>query len=134
MSATFLPPAESTSQNIAQASGQPVFVDQPDPPFFMLDEKGFIQKCNSACAELFGCQGPDLARHHISCFFPQLSGQSLVTDGQLNPMLDFLCHCGHRFQALNAHGGTFNSTLNLIRIRGGGASALRLIVQPCPGA
>ena len=111
------------------ASGGPA-VEWLEPPALSLDDDGFIQICSDSCAQLFGYHGPDLTSHHISSLFPQLSGQELLLDGQLNPMLDFLCHCGHPFLAMDRQGGTFKSALNLIRIMHPGSSNLRLIVRP----
>ncbi len=104
-----------------------------EPPALALDETGFIQKCSESCAKLFGYQGPDLVKQHISSLFPQLSGHKLMMDGRFNPMLDFLCHCGHLFQTQNSHGDTFKSELSFVRIESGGQRSLRLLVRPLAG-
>lgn len=101
-----------------------------EPPALSLDEAGLIERCSESCEELFGYGSLDLAKQHISRLFPQLSGHKLIMDGRLNPMLDFLCHCGHRFLGQNRQGHTFNSELNFVRLEHGGRRSLRLIVRP----
>lgn len=101
-----------------------------EPPAFALDETGIIQKCSESCEALFGYRSADLVKQHISWLFPQLSGHELIMDGRLNPMLDFLCHCGHLFQAQNGQGDTFKSALSFVRLEHGGRRSLRLIVRP----
>jgi len=104
-----------------------------EPPALALDETGFIQRCSESCEKLFGYPSLDLARQHISRLFPQLSGHNLVMDGRFNPMIDFLCHCGHLFQTQNRQGDTFKSELNFVRIENDGQRSLRLIVRPFRG-
>ncbi len=105
-------------------------MDWYEPPALALDEAGVIERCSESCEELFGYASLDLVKQHISRLFPQLSGHKLVMDGRLNPMLDFLCHCGHLFQGQNRHGDTFKSELNFVRLEHGGRRSLRLIVRP----
>lgn len=101
-----------------------------EPPALALDEMGIIQRCSESCEKLFGYASFDLVKQHISWLFPQLSGHQLVMDGRFNPMLDFLCHCGHPFQTQNRHGDTFKSELNFVRIETEGQRSLRLIIRP----
>lgn len=101
-----------------------------EPPALTMDQSGMIQTCNESCEELFGCRSLDLADQHVSCLFPQLTGHTLMMDGRLNPMLDFLCHCGHHFHTQDRQGRTFASALNFVRIEHGGRRSLRVIVRP----
>lgn len=101
-----------------------------EPPALALDETGVIQRCSESCEKLFGYGSLELVKQHISWLFPQLSGHKLVMDGRFNPMLDFLCHCGHLFQTQNRQGDTFKSELNFVRIENDGQRSLRLIVRP----
>lgn len=105
-------------------------VEWDEPPALSLDETGFILKCSKSCEKLFGYRSPDLAKLHISCLIPQLSGHKLVMDGRFNPMLDFLCHCGHLFLAQNRQGDTFKGELSFVRVENEGRRSLRLIVRP----
>ena len=101
-----------------------------ESPALSLDETGVILKCSKSCEKLFGYPSPDLAKRHISYLIPQLSGHKLVVDGRFNPMLDFLCHCGHLFLAQNKQGDTFKGELSFVRIEIEGRRSLRLIVRP----
>lgn len=105
-------------------------IELHEPPALALDENGVIQRCSESCEELFGYRSLELVKQHVSRLFPQLSEVKLVLDGQFNPMLDFLCHCGHLFQAQNRQGNTFKSELSFVRIEHGGRRSLRLIVRP----
>ena len=116
------------------AAGNELVAERPvglhEPPALALDESGVIQKSSESCEKLFGYRSLDLVKQHISWLFPQLAGLKLVLDGRFNPMLDFLCHCGHLFQAQNRQGDTFQSELSFVRIENDGRHSLRLIVRP----
>lgn len=101
-----------------------------EAPVLALDESGVIQECSASCGELFGYADSALVRQHISTLYPQLAGLKLFVDGRINPMLEFLCHCGHLFQASRKPGDTFLTELNFTGIDEGGRPGLRLIVRP----
>lgn len=105
-----------------------------EPPALALDETGVIQKCSESCEKLFGYRSGDLVKQHISRLFPQLAEFKLFLDGTFNPKLDFLCHCGHLFQAQNWQGNTFKSELSFVRIENNGSRNLRLIIRPMRNA
>lgn len=126
--------ADTNAYTSARGLGTPPWIERTmewyEPPALALDETGVIQRCSESCEELFGYASFDLVSQHISRLFPQLSSHQLVMDGRLNPMLDFLCHCGHLFQGHHRHGGTFQSALSFVRLEHGGHRSLRLIVRP----
>lgn len=122
--------AYTSASGLGAASRMERTMEWYEPPALALDETGVIQRCSESCEELFGYTSLDLVTQHISRLFPQLSSHELIIDGRLNPMLDFLCHCGHRFQGRHRHGGTFQSELNFVRLEHGGRRSLRLIVRP----
>lgn len=100
-----------------------------EPPDIVLDETGTIQKCSRSFGLLFGYRGADLADHHISMLFPQLSAEPLLKDGQLSPKVDFLCRCGHLFLAQDCRGHIFKSELSFVRMRADGHPRIRLIMR-----
>lgn len=104
--------------------------ERHEPPELSLDELGMIQNCSKSFETLFGFQRRDLVWNHISRLFPQLTGVDLVQAGQLNPFLNYLCHCGHLYQAHNRQGDTFPCNLSFVRVEFDGRRFLRLIVNP----
>jgi len=104
--------------------------DRHDPPALSLDDRGMIQDCSKSFERLFGFQRPELVWRHISRLFPQLEHIELVQAGQLNPLLNYLCHCGHLYQVLNQQGDIFLSHLSFVRIEFNGKRYLRLILHP----
>ena len=96
----------------------------------VLDERGMIRDCSKSGEQLFGYRRSELAWQHISKLIPQLSDIQLVQSGQINPHLEFLCHCGLPFQAQNQQGNTFASELHFIHLDRGERKIIRLIVTP----
>jgi PAS domain S-box-containing protein len=105
-----------------------------EPAALVLDESGTIRDCNKSVEHLFGYPHSDLVLQHVSRLLPQLSGVVLMRDGQIDPHFDFLCHCGHLFQALNRQGEVFASELSLVELEHGGKRILRLLVCPATSA
>lgn len=101
-----------------------------EPPALSLDERGMIQDCSKSFERLFGFKRCDLVWQHVSRLLPQLTGVTLVEAGRLNPVLNYLCHCGHRYLARNQRGDSFPCHLNFVRIEFGGKRSLRLIFNP----
>lgn len=101
-----------------------------EPPALSLDERGMIQDCSKSFERLFGFKRCDLVWQHVSRLLPQLTGVNLVEAGRLNPILNYLCHCGHRYLAQNQRGETFSCNLSFVRIEFGGKRSLRLILNP----
>ncbi len=101
-----------------------------EPPALTLDEHGMICDCSKAGEELFGYSLPEMGVQHVSSLLPQLSGFSLVKDGQINPLLVFLSRCGHLFQARNRQGSTIPSELSFVNVSHTGKFMLRLIIRP----
>jgi len=101
-----------------------------DPPALSLDERGMILDCSKSFEMLFGYLRSDLVWRHVSSLFPQFEGVELVTAGDLNPMLCYLCRCGHLFHAKNRQGDLFSNGLSLVRIENNGRKRLRVIVHP----
>jgi PAS fold len=106
---------------------------QYDPPALSLDERGMIQDCTKSFERLFGFQRRDLVWQHVSRLLPQLAGVDLIQAGRLNPFLNYLCHCGHHYQAQNRQGDSFSCSLSLVRVEFGGKRSLRMIINPSLG-
>lgn len=104
--------------------------EQNDPPALSLDERGMIQDCSKSFEMLFGFRRSDLVLHHVSMLFPQLTGVELVQAGKFNPLLNYLCRCGHLYQAQNRQGDSFFSKLSFAYIGYDGSRSLRMLVRP----
>jgi len=104
-----------------------------DPPALSLDERGIIQECSESLERLFGFRQSDLVYHHFSMLFPQLTGVEIVHAGQINPLLNYLCRCGHRFLTQNRQGKIFTSNLSIAHIGYDGSRLLRIVVRPSGG-
>lgn len=101
-----------------------------DPPALSLDERGMILDCSKSFENLFGFRRTDLVWHHVSGLLPQLKDVKLVHAGEVNRLLNFLCHCGYLFQAQNRQGDNITTHLSFVRIETEGRHSLRLIMQP----
>jgi PAS domain S-box-containing protein len=104
-----------------------------EPPALSLDEQGMIQECSRSFERLFGFSQNDLLYHHFSMLFPQLTGVELVHAGQINPLLNYLCRCGHHFLTKNRKGEVFTSNLSIAHIGYDGSRLLRILVRPAGG-
>lgn len=104
-----------------------------DPPALSLDEHGMIQECSKSLERLFGFSQSDLVHHHFSMLFPQLTGVEVVHAGQINPLLNYLCRCGHLFLTKNRKGDVFTSNLSVSHIGYDGSRLLRIVVRPSAG-
>jgi hypothetical protein len=101
-----------------------------DPPALTLDGQGLIQECGKSVESIFGYSQHELIWQHISCLFPKLSDVSLLQGGRLNPMLSFICHCDHDFEAISKQSDIIKCNLNFFLITNEGIPTLRLIVRP----
>ncbi|MCG6933674.1 MAG: PAS domain-containing protein [Gallionella sp.] len=101
-----------------------------DPPALTLDESGMICDCSKAGEKLFGYLRQDMVWRHVSKLLPELSEIQLLKNGQVNPQLGFLCHCGHHFQTTNRLGNVFMSELHFVILNDAGTRQIRMIVQP----
>ena len=104
-----------------------------EPPALSLDERGMIQECSKSLEKLFGFSQSDLVCNHFSMLFPQLTGVEIVHAGQINPLLNYLCRCGHLFLAQNRQGEVFTSNLSVAHIGYDGSRLLRILVHPSGG-
>jgi PAS domain S-box-containing protein len=99
-------------------------------PVLLLDDQGFIQEYSQSVDSQFGYRRSELLRQHISCVIPQLSEVELIMEGHLNPLLNYICHCDHVFEALNSQSDIIICNLKFVRIENNGRRLLRLIVRP----
>lgn len=107
--------------------------EQNEPPALSLDEHGVIQECSRSLERLFGFSQGDLVRQHFSMLFPQLTGVEIAHAGQINPLLNYLCRCGHHFLTQNRQGEVFTSNLSVAHIGYDGSRLLRIVVHPSCG-
>lgn len=101
-----------------------------DPPALWMNNAGVIVECTPALAKLLGYSGPELVSQHVSVVLPQLSPAYAFRDGGLNPMLGFLCHLGHPFQARTRNGSAFGAKLYFVENGQQGQRAIRLLLLP----
>ena len=99
-------------------------------PVLLLDDQGFIQEYSQSVESQFGYHRSQLLRQHISCLIPQLSEIDLILEGHLNPLLNYICHCDHIFEALNSRSDIIICNLGFVRIEYNARRFLRLIVRP----
>jgi len=104
-----------------------------EPAALTLDERGMIRDCSRTGEELFGYSRVELTWRHVSKLLPQLSEIDLIQEGQINPLLSFLCHCGQLFEVNSKDGATFPGELNIINLGHPGKLMLRMIVRPAGG-
>ncbi|MDO8990308.1 MAG: hypothetical protein Q7U91_11830 [Sideroxyarcus sp.] len=100
------------------------------PPVLLLDVNGFIQECGKTVEKIFGYRQHELVWQHISCLFPQLVDMPLMQGNHLNPMLNYICHCDHVFEAINKQSDIVVCHLNFFLVEYKGMQNLRLIVRP----
>lgn len=106
------------------------FFTREDPPALSMDEDGVIHDCSRAFEVLFGYLREDVVAQHISRFFPQLCGVELVQSGHFNPLLSYLCRCGHLFHVQNRSGDTLAINLNFVHVGYDGSRILKMFVRP----
>ncbi len=104
------------------------------PASLSLDTRGLIRTCAKPVEEMFGYRHQELIWQHISRLFPKFSEVAIIKGGRLNPLLNYLCHCDHPFDAMNKQGEVITCNLNLFLIENNGQNCLRLIVRPLAGA
>jgi hypothetical protein len=128
-------PAKSTDPDCAMVQGacKSLFV-RDDPPALSLDERGVIHDCSISFEKLFGFLREELVERHISTVLPQLTGVELVQAGHFNPLLNYLCRCGHHFLVQNQKGDTMAINLNFVHVGYDGSRFLKMFVHTPRGA
>jgi PAS domain S-box-containing protein len=104
-----------------------------DPPALSMDERGMILDCSKSFETLSGYLRSELVWQPVSRVFPQMEGVDLVKSGELNPVLYYLCRCGHHFHVQNKRGEFFANGLSMVRIENNGRKRLRMIVHHSDG-
>jgi PAS domain-containing protein len=131
MQTVTLTPAKATEASSEQPScAEKSFFMRDDPPALSMDEDGMIHDCSRAFEVLFGFLREDIIEQHISRFFPQLCGVELIQSGQFNPLLNYLCRCGHLFRVQNRGGDTLAINLNFVHVGYDGSRILKMFVRP----
>lgn len=118
------------SHQMTEAQGR----ERHTPASLSLDSRGYIQTCARPVEKLFGYRQHELLWQHISCLFPQFFEVALIQDERLNPLLNYLCHCDHDFEAIDKQGEPVVCNLNLFLVENDGQQSLRLIVRPLVSA
>lgn len=101
-----------------------------EPAALWLDHAGMIRDCSDSLEALTGYPSNELVSRPVSAVLPQLSQGYLFRDGQLNPMLEFLAHIGHRFQARKRCGETFEAELHFVENLAGNSRNIKLLLRP----
>ena len=99
-----------------------------------LDETGIIRNCNGACEQMVGFRKEELVSRPISMLIRKLSEYQLVLNHDLNPVLDYICHCGMLFQVKRKAGAPFFSQLRFVHLQNLKVPIVRLLASPmAPG-
>lgn len=99
-----------------------------------LDEEGIIRSCNGVCEEMVGFRREELVSRPISMLVRKLSEYQIVLNHNLNPVLDYICHCGMPFQMINKAGDTFFSQIKFVYLNHLKVPTVRLLAIPmAPG-
>jgi PAS domain S-box-containing protein len=99
-----------------------------------LDESGIIRNCNGICEELVGFTREELVSKPISMLIRKLSEYQIILNHNLNPVLDYICHCGMPFQMKNKAGDTFYSEIRFVYLSHLRVPKVRLLATPmAPG-
>lgn len=99
-----------------------------------LDETGIIRDCNEACEQIVGFRREELVSHPISMLIRKLSEYQVVLNHDLNPVLDYICHCGMLFQVKRKAGAPFFSQLRFVYLQNLKYPMVRLLASPmAPG-
>jgi PAS domain S-box-containing protein len=99
-----------------------------------LDERGIIRNCNDTCEELVGFRKEELVSRPVSMLVRKLSEYEIVLDHNLNPVLDYICHCGMPFQMRSKSGETFFSQIRFVHLKHLKVPKVRLLASPmAPG-
>ncbi|MBI5890693.1 MAG: hypothetical protein HZB47_08460 [Nitrosomonadales bacterium] len=104
------------------------------PPALALDAGGFIQECGMCAETIFGYRQHELFWQHISCLIPSFADIPLMQGNRIDPMLNYICHCDHVFEAVDKQGKVVACNLNFFLVENKGVSSLRLIVRPVANA
>ena len=124
--------------NLSHANRQMLTNEKPtarySSPMLALDVDGLIQECGESIATIFGYREHELVWQHISCLFPSFAEVALMQGSRLNPLLGYLCHCDHVFEAISKQGQVVICNLNFFLVENKGTPNLRMIVRPVTSA
>ncbi len=96
----------------------------------LLLENGMILDCNTASAELLGCEPEKLKWQPIARILPQLANMPLVMDEKVNPYLRFLSIAGHRYEVTAVNGKQFACELFFSMVEDVGRHCLKITMRP----
>lgn len=99
-----------------------------------VDGRGMICDCNHAGEKLFRYRHSELAWQTVALLLPELAQLALMTGGQPNQRLRYLCRIGRRFHGVTKDGERFTCELCLNLIDNSGPCRLSLIVIPVEAA
>jgi PAS domain S-box-containing protein len=103
-------PYSTSSTSASSTSPSPI----RKPAELMIDKNGTILDCDPTSETIFGYTHRELLAQNVSTLIPQLSEVELVQKDKTNPLLKYLCHCGHLFKSKRKDGEIFNSELGLV--------------------
>ena len=112
---------QSSATDDKPASGEPLAV--------VFDEEGVIQDCSTNCENVVGYRRSELISRHISKLILQFALVPLFVNGQVNPRLDFLSHCGVPFSIQHRQGRTSNRRMSIVHLRHANRTTIRVIIS-----
>lgn len=99
----------------------------------ILDEHGIIGDCSDGCETEFGYTKAELQGKHVSRLLPRFEGVELLSDGQINPRLRYICHCAIPFLANRRDGSSFHGQVS-INYLNSETSSVQIIVRKLDSA
>lgn len=122
--------ANSHERHVAQQSS--VSDDKQarsEPLAVVFDEDGVIQDCSTNCENVVGYSRSELVSRHISKLILQFALVPLFVNGQVNPRLDFLSHCGVPFSIQHRQGRTSNRRMSIVQLHHANRTTVRVIIS-----
>ncbi len=99
----------------------------------ILDKDGVVHTCNRTCEDLFSCHREDLISKNISLLLPGLLGLELISDGAINPRLQYLNRIGYLHQAVTQNGEQLTVEIFLNVVEHSGRGQISLLIRPAIG-
>lgn len=103
--------------------------ESSEPLAVVFDENGVIQDCSNNCESEVGYRRSELVSRHISKLILQFALVPLFVNGQFNPRIDFLSHCGIPFSIQHRQGKTSSRRMTIVHLHNANQNAIRVIIS-----
>lgn len=112
----------------SDTAASPVSVATRTQVALLIDEEGVIRECSKGAEEMFRGGAKALVGSHVSKFISRFSGADAFHGGELEPKLEYLCHCGAPFRAIRCDGTAFVGEICVANHVGRKGNHVRLVV------